>query len=294
MTGPHHVIEVREPGRVPLRLLVDDRLPVGRAGTGLVLTDERCSRTHCELRVEGDRLVVEDRGSTNGTFVGRQRISAPTALWPGAVLVVGSTSILVDPDDVARPPDSVVVPRPADTAVLDQLRASVVGGTVTIVFSDIVDSTAIGDALGDRAWFALLRRHDAIVRDLVARHSGTEVKHQGDGFMLTFPSARLGVLFAIALQEALARERAADEGFPLHVRVGVHTGEVIQVDGDLFGRHVNVAARVSAQAVGDEVLVSSLVFELVSAMGDLEFGEPRDVVLKGYATPHRVFPLRAG
>ncbi len=294
MSEPDFVVDVTASGRIPLRLVIRDRLPVGRAGEGLILDDERCSRTHCELWVEGRALMVEDRASTNGTFVNGARIVAPTALGPGDVIVVGSTTIVVDPDAApagAEAPGAASVP--AQTAeVLDVLRASVIGGTVTIVFSDIVDSTAIGAGLGDRDWFSLLTRHDEITRGLLVEHSGTEVKHQGDGFMLTFPSARLGVLFAVALQSAFDTERAVNEQFPLHVRVGVHTGEVIHVDGDLFGRHVNLAARVAAQAASDEVLVSRLVHELASSMGDLQFGAPREAVLKGFGETFLLFPAQ--
>ena len=294
MSAPAFVVDVTAPGRLPLRLVIRDRLPVGRMGEGLILEDERCSRTHCELWIEGQALVVEDRASTNGTFVNGVRIAAPTALGPGDVILVGSTTIVVEPDSLPGPPKAPGgTPAPAQTAdVLDALRASVIGGTVTIVFSDIVDSTAIGAGLGDRAWFSLLERHDEIARGLLVDHSGTEVKHQGDGFMLTFPSARLGVLFAVALQGALEAERAVNEQFPLHVRVGVHTGEVIRVDGDLFGRHVNLAARVASQAASDEVLVSRLVHELASAMGDLRFGAPREVVLKGFGETFLLFPAQ--
>ena len=75
------------------------------------------------------------------------------------------------------------------------------------------------------------------------------------------------------------------------MRVGIHTGEVLRVDGDLFGRHVNIAARVAGAAGADEVLVSPLVYDLVSAMGDLEFGAPREVVLKGFPDPFVLRPL---
>jgi class 3 adenylate cyclase len=77
----------------------------------------------------------------------------------------------------------------------------------------------------------------------------------------------------------------------LHIRIGIHTGEVIHDAGDLFGRHVNLAARVSAQGGPDEIVASQLVVELVSAMGDIEVAEPREVALKGFEGVHRVYPV---
>ena len=129
---------------------------------------------------------------------------------------------------------------------------------------------------------------------VLGEFSGTEIKHQGDGFMLSFPSARLGVHFAAALQRELGRRREVETDFPVRVRIGVHTGEVIHVDGDLFGRHVNVAARVAAAAGADEVLVSRLVHDIVNTMGDLRFGAPREMALKGIIEPYLLYPLASG
>ena len=110
----------------------------------------------------------------------------------GDVVVVGSTRIVVVADGATEPP----APPMADDfdATVVRLRSSVVGGTVTIAFTDIVDSTAIGPALGDRRVVRAARTsrpHRRAV--LVERFGGSEVKHQGDGFMLTFPSAHQAV-----------------------------------------------------------------------------------------------------
>jgi class 3 adenylate cyclase len=283
-------VEVHSPGQAPRRAEVGERLLVGRSVDGLVLVDERCSRTHCELRSTADGVVVEDLGSTNGTYVDGHPIAAASLVRPGEEIVVGSTRIVVDPDRAPVRPALA----PDAAATIDRLRASVVGGTVTIVFTDIVGSTALGAALGDRAWFAVLGRHDAVVRALVAEHAGTEIKHQGDGFMLSFPSARQGVRFGASLQRELGRARDVDRDFPVHVRIGVHTGEVLRVDGDLFGRHVNLAARVASAAGSGEVLVSRLVHDIVSAMGDLRFGPVREATLRGFDEPQLLYPLVDG
>ena len=333
-----HVVEVREPGRVALRLIVTDRLPIGRDGDGLLLTGDRISRHHCELRVDGDALTASDSGSSNGTFVNGARLGTTErrSLAPGDVVGIGDTIVVVDPpaesDDGAtvatagglhatvigkvpstqastdahvaerRTPgagaDSGGTGRGATVQVSgpspsmeDSLRASVVGGTITMVFSDIVDSTGLNGRLGDTEWFRLLSRHNELFRHQAEHYQGVEVKTQGDGFMLTFPSARHALLFGISVQRDLEAERQRDESFVLHVRIGVHTGEVIRDAGDLFGRHVNLAARVAAKATADEIVASALVHDLASPMGDVRFGPVRRVLLKGFEGERSVYPV---
>lgn len=146
--------------------------------------------------------------------------------------------------------------------------------TTTFVFTDIVDSTARTMAAGDRSWLDGLAAHTSTVRALVARHGGRLVKALGDGYMLTFPTARQAILFTADLQ--------ADEGCrSLGVRIGVHTGEAQQIEGDHIGHHVNVAARVAGAASGGETLASETVCALVAGQADIVFGSPRTVQLKG-------------
>jgi class 3 adenylate cyclase len=165
-------------------------------------------------------------------------------------------------------------------------------GTLTIAFSDIQDSTRTAERLGDKAWYDLLATHNAIVRRRLAGHGGHEIKAQGDGFMLTFPSARRAVQCMIEIQRDFADHAAARPDQPILVRMGLHTGEVIVGDdGDLFGKHVNFAARVANEAAGGEILVSSLLRQIVETMGDLEFGEPRQAELKGIAGSHNLHPI---
>jgi len=163
-------------------------------------------------------------------------------------------------------------------------------GTVTILFSDIEGSTAKTEELGDQRWMEVLREHNAIVREQLAAHDGFEVKSEGDGFMLAFQSARKALQCAIETQKAFAR-RDESSDVPIQVRIGLHTGEVIKEGDDFFGKHVNLAARVASQASGGEILVSSLLKELTSSGGDIEFGDPREVELKGLTGVHEMFPV---
>jgi eukaryotic-like serine/threonine-protein kinase len=175
----------------------------------------------------------------------------------------------------------------------DLRRAVAPDGTVTVLFSDIEDSTRITERLGDDRWLELLEVHDAIVREHVRGHDGFEVKSQGDGFMLAFPSAREAIECAIEIQRALAR-RAADGELPIRVRMGVHTGEAIQRNGDFYGRSVILAARIADRAHGGEILVSSLVKELVQPAHDIAVKEVEEVELKGLDGRHRLFRIAWG
>ena len=166
-----------------------------------------------------------------------------------------------------------------------------VDGTVTIVFTDIVDSTTALARLGDRAWLEVIQRHNKVIEELTAAHGGAVVETQGDGSMLAFPSARGAVACAEAIHRGIARV-FADHVPPIRVRIGIHTGDAIKDAEHFFGTTVHPAARVASQAVGGEVLVSSVVYELVhGAATELTFHDGREVELKGIPGRHRLYAL---
>lgn len=173
-------------------------------------------------------------------------------------------------------------PGPADTS------RPAPSGTLTMMVTDIAGSTGLAERLGDRRWSEVLRGHDAIVREQVGGEGGTEVKAQGDGFLVVFPSARRAILAAIGVQRALGRHRDDDLDGPLSVRIGLHTGEIVERDGDVFGQHVIVAARLADQAAPGEIVVSALTRDLTASGGDLTFGPGQEVRLKGLSQPWRV------
>ncbi len=160
-------------------------------------------------------------------------------------------------------------------------------GTVAILFSDIEDSTLITERLGDERWLEVLRAHNLIFREQVARHGGYEVKSQGDGFMLAFPDPGEALRCAIDVQRAFAERAEEDEA--LRVRMGLHTGEVIAEEGDFFGKNVILAARIAAQARGGEILVSDKLREVCGGEDAIGFDDGRELELKGLAGTHRVF-----
>jgi class 3 adenylate cyclase len=159
-------------------------------------------------------------------------------------------------------------------------------GTVTIVFTDIVESTVMLGLLGDQAWLDVLRAHNAVIAAATIAHAGTVVEIQGDGSMLAFSSARQGVLCAIAIQREM-QLAFDDRSPPIRVRIGVHTGDALQEADHFYGTTVHYAARVASQARGGEVLVSSAVRELLSGSG-IALTENRDVELKGLDGSHRL------
>jgi class 3 adenylate cyclase len=174
----------------------------------------------------------------------------------------------------------------------DLRSATAPDGTVTLLFSDIEGSTALNERLGDQRWLQVLGAHNALVRAEIRKHGGYEVKVQGDGFMVAFPSARRAVAAAIAIQRAIEDYGHGPGQRAISVRIGLHCGEAIQREGDFFGRSVAVAARIAGQANGGEILVSALVKELVEDGGDIEFESLREAQLKGLERTHRLFPVR--
>jgi adenylate cyclase len=160
-------------------------------------------------------------------------------------------------------------------------------GSVAILFSDIEGSTELNERLGDKEWVRLLARHDSAVRSAIERHDGQVVKTQGDGFMAAFATPEQAVRGAIAIQRAFERGRRKGRATVL-VRIGIHHGDVVHRDNDIFGRNVAQAARVAALAEGGEILVSESVASALEECEDITLAEPREVQLKGLAGDHFV------
>ncbi len=158
-------------------------------------------------------------------------------------------------------------------------------GVVTIVFTDVEGSTELVRDLGDKEAHSILRKHDEVVRGVLAEQDGLEVERAGDGFMLAFRSPTKAVAFGLALQHALAREGT------VKVRIGIDSGEVIREEKGYFGRTVFRAARLSDLAPGGRVFAS----EATKALADWEaaflFDDLGDHELKGLGGTHRVFEV---
>jgi adenylate cyclase len=166
-------------------------------------------------------------------------------------------------------------------------------GRVVILFSDIEESTALNERIGDRAWVRLIGSHDKLVSGLVRQRSGHVVKSQGDGYMIAFARAEEAVRCGIDLQHALHKNAKRKPHEDIRVRIGVHMGRSVRRGDDLFGRNVAMAARVAAQAVGGEILVSQPVRDTLRDCDDIRFDEGRDVELKGFSGTYRLFAVES-
>ncbi|MGI8703130.1 MAG: adenylate/guanylate cyclase domain-containing protein, partial [Candidatus Limnocylindrales bacterium] len=132
----------------------------------------------------------------------------------------------------------------------------------TFMFTDIVRSTHLIEAVGDEAWGGLLAWHDQKIRALLRDHAGQEVHHAGDGFFVAFPSADAAVDCALAIRRTLAEQRR-QHGFAPSVRIGLHSGEALKTSTGYEGRGVHIAARIGALAGPDEILASRATVEAV-------------------------------
>lgn len=164
--------------------------------------------------------------------------------------------------------------------------ASGLSGTATLMFTDIVDSTPMSMSLGETAWLDAINAHLETLRRIVEAEGGSVVKTLGDGGMYAFASGSSALNAATRIQESVTRSTNPE----LQVRIGVHTGDVMQTDGDYLGSTVAKAARVAAAAEGGQILVSSTTAGLVSA-SEFEFGSPITVQLKGLDGTYQLQPL---
>lgn len=157
-------------------------------------------------------------------------------------------------------------------------------GVRTIMFTDIVDSTALCSRYGDDAAMAMLAIHDRIVRDALVKNCGREVKHTGDGIMASFLSAAGAVRCACQIQGALRDYNLSGPDCPVIVRIGISACEPVEQHHDLFGSTVQLAARLCSQAEPGQILVSSVIADLCIGKG-LRFIEAGECQLKGFAEP---------
>ena len=223
-------------------------------------------------RVDDDLLRVEHGRELAAAIPGAEFVELPGGdWWP----FLGDTEPLLAAVEhlVLGTPSA---PRPASSA-----RA-----LATVLFTDIVDSTARSAAIGDHAWADLRRIHDDTVRRALADFGGTEVKTMGDGFLATFDGPARGV----ACATRIAQETSA---LGVQVRAGLHTGEVTFESGDIAGIGVAIAARVMALAGAGEVMVSQTVKDLTAGSG-LGFDAIGEHELKGVPDRWRLYRVVDG
>ncbi len=161
--------------------------------------------------------------------------------------------------------------------------------TRTFMFTDIVKSTNLVEALGDAAWLDLIRWHDQTLRSLFVRHGGEEIDHAGDGFFVAFTDAASALDCAVAIQRTLADHRRG-HGFAPQVRIGLHTAAAARTERSFRGKAVHEAARIAALAEGEQIVASRET--AASASGRFALSEPRTVSLKGLTEPVQVVTVQ--
>jgi class 3 adenylate cyclase len=250
------------PGPAAAAAVARGELAVHRGDTdGAIASLQEGVRTWCEVDAPYEaaqaRVVLARALSAEGDDAGARlelKAAARSAEAIGAVVDL----------DIATPRSEEAAPR----------------AVRTYLFSDIVESTRLAEAIGDDAWEQLLRWHDRTLRAEFERWAGEVVKHGGDGFFVVFSRPDDGVSCASTIQRALASHRA-QHGFAPFVRIGLHAGEATARDGDYFGSAVTRAARISAAAGAGEILASA---EMVSSCGRAwPVVEERTLDLKGIA-----------
>jgi len=159
-----------------------------------------------------------------------------------------------------------------------------------IVFTDLEDSTGLLERIGESLFMLLLTEHDLIVRRALLRWAGREVKHTGDGFLLSFSDVSDALACSLDVRDQI-QSRPLVEGLPrVRVRIGMTAGEPVDHDDDIFGAAVNRANRICAVAEPGHVLVSDIVRNLGSKQGYL-FGDETVVALKGISGNVSVYEL---
>jgi len=160
----------------------------------------------------------------------------------------------------------------------------------TIMFTDMEGSTTITTRLGDAKSMELLRTHDAIIRNAIKTHGGREVKHTGDGFMISFSSVSHAVECAISIQRDITSYNKKDPVTPLHLRIGLSAGEPVTEGRDLFGSTVQLAARICDHAKPEQILVSRVIQDLCIGK-KLPFSDHSEATLSGFDEPVRLYEV---
>ena len=197
----------------------------------------------------------------------------------------------VDPNVVEAFLGRIKDPPPVDTSAAEVGEIPIDPGFRAIMFTDLKDSTRMTTLYGDVKALHLLHIHNALTRTELQRYRGREVKHTGDGIMASFVSVPDAVECAIAIQKAFAAHNKENPEAPLYLRIGLSAGEPIEEDGDLFGKAVQLAARLCAHAEPARILVAQLVLDQCQGK-QLPFSDLREITPKGFDRAIPVYEVK--
>ena len=242
----------------------------------------------CLARITVPTLVLHRRDDPAIPFAAGRELAA---LLPNGAFepLAGNASqpFFGDAESVLNAVDRFL---PGDEPPAPETTVAAGAGLLTILFTDIVGSTALTQRLGDAGAQDVLREHNAIVRDRLREHGGTELKTTGDGFMASFPSATRALDCAVAIQQAFASYNAERGTDAIRVRIGLNAGEPVAEDQDLFGTAVQAAARIAARARPGQILVADVVRQLAAGKA-FRFVRLGHFQLKGFHERFRLFEL---
>lgn len=195
--------------------------------------------------------------------------------------LVPNEIIEVDPSVVEAFLGRIKDPPPTMASPAEGAEISIDSGFRAIMFTDLKDSTRMTTLHGDAKALHLLHIHNALTRNELQRYRGREVKHTGDGIMASFASAPDAVECAIAIQKAFSTYNRENPGAPLYLRIGLSAGEPIEEHGDLFGKAVQLAARLCAHAEPARILAAQLVKDHCQGK-ELPFTDVSEITPKGF------------
>ena len=173
----------------------------------------------------------------------------------------------------------------------EQPPESTTADVYTILFTDMVSSTALTQQLGDAGAQEVRRAHNDIVRAALRANGGSEIKHTGDGIMASFSTASGALECAIAIQRGVAAHKETNPDSPLAVYVGLNAGEPIAEEDDLFGTSINLAARICDHAEPGQILAANVVRELAAGK-DFLFADIGETELRGFEDPVKLWEVR--
>ena len=181
-------------------------------------------------------------------------------------------------------------PPPMDTSLEKVRETPIDPGFRAIMFTDLKDSTLMTTLYGDTKALHLLHVHNALTRNSLKAHRGREIKHTGDGIMACFASVSDAVGCAVAIQKAFAAYNKENPEAPLYLRIGLSAGEPIEEHGDLFGKAVQLAARLCAHAEAGRILVDQVMLDQWQGK-ELPFSDLGEVTPKGFDHAVRVYEV---
>jgi class 3 adenylate cyclase len=296
---------VREAGQAPREFeLAEAAVTIGRdAGCDLVVASRYVSRRHCRVEPTNGAYTLVELGSANPTVINGQKVEGSRVLAPGDTINIADVTIEFqraqsDPNatEVFMVPTTAGRLKEVEPELTTSEKQRVkelfgLRGTLTMMFTDLQDSTKVTASMGDDRAQEFLRQHNAILREQIAVHQGLEVKGQGDGFMVAFTSARAGVRCAVAIQRKLSEYNSTGPELPIIVRIGLNLGEVIAEEDDFFGTAVILAARIASRAHGQEILISELLNNIIASTGEFKVTAMGSVRLKGFPKMHKIFRI---